>query len=100
PHHQEEAHHRGHEIREGDLPDAAMRPFLVVVAAAAHDDDLAPAVLAFRPVHASTSASAADHSPIRVSNRLLSSATTRSMPSASLNSTRSANRPRAGLSAS
>ena len=30
PHHQEEAHHRGHEVGEGDLPDAAVMGLVVV----------------------------------------------------------------------
>lgn len=40
PHHQEEAHHRRHEIGEGDLPYAAVMGVLVVAVHAPDDDDL------------------------------------------------------------
>ncbi|MGY3075664.1 hypothetical protein ACVWZZ_002035 [Bradyrhizobium sp. LM6.10] len=40
PHDQEERHHRGHEVRIGDLPDAAVRLLVVEGAPPADDDEL------------------------------------------------------------
>ncbi len=41
PHHEEEGHHGGHEVGIGDLPHATMMAVMVVMPAAAHNDDLA-----------------------------------------------------------
>src|SRR5690606_513981 len=100
PHDEEEAHHGGHEIGKGDLPGAAVMAFLVIVAAAAHDDDLMPALVRGSVHQAITSRSAADHSAMRVSITVSSMAIERSRPSVSMNSARSARAPSADPTAS
>src|SRR5690606_32341529 len=78
PHDEEEAHQRGHEVGEGDLPDAAVMAFLMVVAAAPDDDDLLPLVVGIERTHDNVSASRDDHSASRVSKTLSSIVTERS----------------------
>ena len=67
PHHQEEAHHGGHEIGKGDLPDAAVMGLVMVAMRVPDDDDLVRVLVGVDRAHASTPATAADHSASRVS---------------------------------
>jgi len=80
PHHEEEAHHRGHEIGEGDLPYAAVMAVVVVVMVAPHDDDLVPGLGSLGDAHDRTSERAAAHSDCASRTPRRRSNTARSKP--------------------
>ena len=99
PHDEEEAHHRRHEVGEGDFPDASMVTFIVIAVATSNDDDFMPGFFVRSDAHASISESTVDHSDRRVSNRSPSMLTTRSKPGASIKSNSPARSPSALLNA-
>ena len=69
PHHEEEAHHGGHEVGKGDFPDAAVMRLIMVAMRMPDDDDLVRMrmIVGSDRAHVTTPATAADHSASRVS---------------------------------